>query len=239
MITETYSPPRARETKADSHLLLDPSALIGLLERERDALTRENKALRVGLDRLIETASASADMVLPLVAEDISHCTRELSLAKGRLAMAVTGGHPGDVVAELVRRKDSLEKELDVARELLAEATRIAPLLNELRMLAGFPVKPSTPEVLAAMEMQFAPRPVSRPEDILRIPAEGKLPERKLDLKKLGSAQAAMSRTPSIPVKPAEPVESLHLKAPVQPATPSSTKAASFGSSLFGKLFGR
>lgn len=245
MTTDTLSPNHVHaRKKADANLLLDPSALIGLLERERDALTRENKALRVGLDRLIESASASADMVLPMVAEDVTRCTQELSLAKGQLAMAVTGGYPEETLSALSRRKEVLERDLEIARELLAEASRIAPLLDELRRRSGIPARPVAAEVTCE---------VARAEQYFGIPASRVMPERKVE----GSAFAAVRSgllakgqplrkptfTPPVaapaPVaRKAEPVEPLHLRDEPKPAQPSSTKPCRFGSSLFGKLFG-
>ena len=249
MITETLPPNHVHaRKKADANLLLDPSALISLLERERDALTRENKALRVGLDRLIESASASADMVLPMVADDVNRCTHELSVAKGQLAMAMTGGHPEETLTALSRRKDALERELDIARELLAEACRIAPLLDELRKLSGIPVRS------VASESAPISCDVTRAEQFFGIPASRVLPERKFDGTAFAAVRSGMlakglplrkpTFTPPAPApapvaKPAEPVEHLHLRAEPKPAQPSSTKPSRFGTSLFGKLFGR
>jgi hypothetical protein len=249
MTTATLSPNHVHvRKKPDSNLLLDPSALIGLLERERDALTRESKALRVGLDRLIESASASADMVLPMVAEDVTRCTQELSLAKGQLAMAVTGGCPEETLSALSRRKEALERDLEIARELLAEASRIAPLLDELRKHSGGSAR--------SFNLEAAPVTcdVARAEQFFGIPASRVMPERKFE----GSAFAAVRTgmlakgqplrkptftppaAPAAPVaKPVEPVENVHLRSEPKPAQPSSTKPCRFGTSLFGKLFGR
>ncbi len=248
MISETLSPNHVHaRKKADSNLLLDPSALIGLLERERDALTRENKALRVGLDRLIESASASSDMVLPMVAEDVTRCTQELSLAKGQLAMAVTGGYPEETLSALSRRKDALERDLEIARELLAEASRIAPLLDELRKHSGIAARP------AAVETAPVSCAVARAEQFFGIPASRVLPERKFEGTAFAAVRSGMlakgqplrkptftppAAAPAPVVKPAEPVEHLHLRSEPKPAQPSSTKAGRFGTSLFGKLFG-
>ena len=249
MITETYSPNHVNARKADSHLLLDPSALIGLLERERDALTRENKALRAGLDRLIDSASASADMVLPLIADDVNRCTQELSLAKGQLAMAVTGGHAEETLSGLVRRKEAFERELEIARELLAEASRIAPLLDELRKLSGIPAR-AVPSDTAPISCAMA-----RAEHFFGIPASGTLPVRKFEGAALAAVRTGLAfngqplretmfaRPAPVPApvvkKVAEPVETLHLRTEPKPAQASSTKPCRFGSSLFGKLLGR
>lgn len=245
MITATLSPNHVHARKADANVLFDPSALIGLLERERDALTRENKALRVGLDRLIETASASADMVLPLVAEDVNRCTQELSLAKGQLAMAVTGGYPADTLSALVQRKEALERELEIARELLAEAGRIAPLLDELRRLSGIPARP------ASVDASPASCSVARAEQFFGIPSARTQPVRKFDGSALSAVRtgalnkgaaplrkSGFTPPPSPAAKAVEPAEGLHLRKEPKPAQPSATKPGRFGASLFGKLFG-
>ncbi len=245
MITETLKPDRTHARKAEDSVLLDPSALIGLLEREREALTRENRALRVGLDRLIESASASADMMLPMVSEDVARCTQELSLAKGQLAMAVTGGYPEETLSALARRKDALERELQIARELLLEASRIAPLLEELRKLSGLPVRP-TPAEAQPVSCAF-----TRAEQFFGIPAERVLPERKFEGSTLAAIRSGMlpkgaplrkpatqSAAAPVPVT-VKPVETVHLREQPKPAQPSSTRAGGFGSSLFGKLLGR
>lgn len=249
MTTETLSPNHVHaRRKADANLLLDPSALIGLLERELDALTRENKALRVGLDRLIESASASADMVLPMVAEDVTRCTQELSLAKGQLAMAVTGGYPEETLTALVRRKEALERDLEIARELLTEASRIAPLLDELRRHSGLPARPAAADTIPVGCA------VARAEQFFGIPASRVMPERKFEGAAFAAARSGMlakgqplrkptftpPAAPSLSgVKPAEPVEQLHLRSEPKPAQASSTKPAGLGATLFGKLFGR
>ena len=185
-------------------------------------------------------------MMLPMITEDVDRCTQELSVAKGQLALALTGACPEETLSALASRKEALDRELEIARELLAEARRVTPLLEELKKLSGLSSRPVAagciPDACAD----------TRAGQFFRIPDRWVLPERRFAGSALNVVRAGMPATGTplsepvpAPYDPAaapvaRPVESggtLRLREQPKPAQPSATKSDGFGSSLFGKLF--